>query len=158
VSTLFSDLEGQIGPTGLPAGQPLERVQLSGVVLANRNTPLTRLQITFDNVVITSPISWPVSGANAAGVQTGGAWLELTLTSGAAYTLNAVVTNLTIGQVCALKVKNASGGAAGVMTFGTNFKTSAVTQPANGNSRTYFFIFDGTNLVEAVKSAADVPN
>lgn len=132
------------GPTSL-----LQRLRFQNIVLDPTTSPEFQQSITFDNVAVTSPISWTVANGN---------YLLLTLTSNAVYTLNAVTTGLRVGQLVYLTVRNAIGGAAGAMTLGAAFKASAVTQPANGNSRSYCFQWNGTNLVEMYKSAADVPN
>jgi hypothetical protein len=56
-------------------------------------------------------------------------------------------------------VKNTSGGALGVLTFGALFKIGAAwVQPANGLSRSILFRSDGTNLIEVGRTAADVTN
>lgn len=132
------------GPTSL-----LQRLRFQNIVLDPTTSPEFQQSITFDNVAVTSPISWTVANGN---------FLLLTLTSNAVYTLNAVTTGLRVGQLVYLTVRNAIGGAAGAMTLGAAFKGSAVTQPANGFSRSYIFQWNGTNLVEVAKAVADVPN
>jgi hypothetical protein len=99
-----------------------------------------------------------VAWTPAAGTATDRFWLRLTLTSNVAYTVTPSIVGLVAGQLCILTVRNTIGGAAGAMTLAAPFKGSATTQPANGFSRTYYFLFDGTNLVETVKSVADVAN
>lgn len=132
------------GPTTL-----LQRLKFQNIVIDPTAAPEFQQSITYDNVAITSPVSWTVANGN---------FLLLTLTSNVAYTLNAVTTGLRVGQLVYLTVRNAIGGAAGAMTLGAAFKASATTQPANGFSRSYIFQWNGTNLVEVAKAVADVPN
>lgn len=77
--------------------------------------------------------------------------------NGTAFTINAP-TNPIAGQVWSLTIRNTSGGALGVATFNAVFKLATWTQPANANSRTITFYFDGTNHIERSRTPADVPN
>lgn len=66
---------------------------------------------------------------------------------------------MTRGQLVTLMVKNTSGGAMGDVTFAASIKTAgALTKPANGKNISIGFVFDGTNLVELWRGAADVDN
>jgi hypothetical protein len=63
------------------------------------------------------------------------------------------------GQVFTLLIRNTSGGVITAPTFSSSINVSgAFTVPANGNSRSITFLFDGTNHVELYRSSADVPN
>ena len=64
----------------------------------------------------------------------------------------------TRGQQFAVRVVNTSGGSLTNISFGAQFKMPAVTMPADGNSRTWHFVWDGTNAIEINRTAADVPN
>jgi hypothetical protein len=64
----------------------------------------------------------------------------------------------TRGQQFAVRVVNTSGGSLTNISFGAQFKMPAVTMPATGNSRTWHFVWDGTNAIEINRTAADVPN
>ena len=64
----------------------------------------------------------------------------------------------TKGQQFAVRVVNTSGGSLTNISFGAQFKMPAVTMPATGNSRTWHFVWDGTNAIEINRTAADVPN
>lgn len=64
----------------------------------------------------------------------------------------------TRGQSLTITIRNASGGALGVVTFNAIFKLSAWTQPANGFSRSITFLWNGTNWVESSRTTVDVPN
>ncbi len=61
------------------------------------------------------------------------------------------------GQVLTVTVKN-TFGALGAISHGTGFKGTAWTAPANGNSRSKTFRYDGTNWVQISETTADVPN
>lgn len=63
-------------------------------------------------------------------------------------------------QVIRITFRNTSGGAHGAGTWNAVFKTQATVFPAiaNGQSRTVFFRWNGTNWVELVRSAADIAN
>lgn len=127
-----------------------QRVSLSGAVLDAASVSNIPNLVTFDNVAITSPITPALSS---------GLWFRLTLSSNAAYTLNAPAGTIAPGATFTVTVRNAIGGAAGAMTFAATYKLGAAwTQPANGFSRTIVFMWDGTNLVEISRTAADVAN
>lgn len=59
-----------------------------------------------------------------------------------------------------IRIRNTSGGAHGAGTFAAAgyLVPAAVPAIANGNSRAFEFIFNGTLWVETFRSAADVPN
>lgn len=63
-------------------------------------------------------------------------------------------------QDISITFRNTSGGAHGAGTWNAVFKTQATVFPAiaNGQSRTVFFRWNGTNWVELVRSAADIAN
>lgn len=81
----------------------------------------------------------------------------ITATNATAFTINAP-TNPVIDQVLTVMIRNTSGGALGVATWNAIFKMVAWVQPATGFSRSISFRYDGTNWVETLRSAADVPN
>ena len=70
----------------------------------------------------------------------------------------AVRGSMEVGQQFAVRIINTSGGALSNIAFGSQFKQPAVTLPATGNSRTWHFVWDGTNAIEINRTAADVPN
>lgn len=145
----WTRIQAVIAP-GASTSPSVQRMSWSNMILDPTAVAERQQSITFDNVAITSPISWNPNNGN---------FLLLTLTSNAVYTLNLTpTTGLRIGQLLFLAVRNAIGGAAGAMTLGAAFKASAVTQPANGFSRSYIFQWNGTNAVEVAKATADVPN
>lgn len=78
--------------------------------------------------------------------------------NGTAFTINAP-TNPSSGQVITVIIRNTSGGALGVATWDAVFKMAAGwTQPGNGFSRSITLVYNGTNWVEIIRSAADVAN
>lgn len=62
-------------------------------------------------------------------------------------------------QLFSVTERNTSGGAIATMTFNAAYKLGAAwTAPANGLSRTIWFLWNGTNAVEVGRTAADVTN
>lgn len=58
-----------------------------------------------------------------------------------------------------LTIRNTSGGAHGAGTWNAIFKTSGnVPAIATGNSRSFCFIWNGSNFIEMFRTAADVAN
>lgn len=88
--------------------------------------------------------------------------VEVDLTSGSGYTLNidtSLPQFINIGQVFTLVVRNVSGGAVAAGAFGATFaETAAPVAPANGNSRSYTFYWNGTVAVEISRNQGDAPN
>ncbi|MBA3481155.1 MAG: hypothetical protein H0T51_05000 [Pirellulales bacterium] len=74
-----------------------------------------------------------------------------------AFTINAP-SNGVFGQRICIMVRNTSGGALGAATWNGAFKMPAWTNPANGNSRSPDFAYDGTNWVQIGRCDFDVPN
>lgn len=82
----------------------------------------------------------------------------ISATNGTAFTI-AAPTGGVSGQTITYTIRNASGGAIGAITWNAVFKLNAAAiAPANGNSRSISFQYNGTNWVETFRSAADVPN
>jgi hypothetical protein len=83
---------------------------------------------------------------------------DITATNGSNFTINPP-TGPVDGMVINICIRNASGGALGVVTFNNPaFKMSAFQAPATGFSRSYLFKYDGSNWVEIQHSSIDVPN
>lgn len=83
---------------------------------------------------------------------------DITATNGTAFTINAP-SNATDGHRITITIRNTSGGAIGVITWNAVFKINATAiAPATGTSRSIDFRFDGTNWVELMRTAADIPN
>lgn len=81
----------------------------------------------------------------------------ITATNGTAFAISTPV-NQGIGQKLTVQIRNASGGALGTSTWGTGFKMASWTQPANTNSRSITFEYNGTNWIEISRTTTDVPN
>jgi len=85
----------------------------------------------------------------------------ITATNNTAFTVNEPSNGLN-GLVVKITVRNSSGGALGVITWGGQYKMSAWTNPANGFSRTVEFYHDrtygsGVNWIQSSQTA-DIPN
>lgn len=85
-----------------------------------------------------------------------GNWFSVTVTDGAAHAF-ANPTNPATGQRMTLTVRNTFGTIA-TATFGTAFKTASYAAPANGNSTSADFAFDGTNWVQVTPWVTAIPN
>lgn len=81
----------------------------------------------------------------------------VTATNTSAFTINNP-TNSQPGQRISLNIRNGSGGSMGTITWGSDYRYSTWTNPANGTSRTINFRYFGTTWVEESRTAADVPN
>lgn len=86
-----------------------------------------------------------------------GSEFDISDNNGTAFTINAP-TNPVDGQRITVTLRNISGGALGAATWNAVFKMSAWTNPANGNSRSIDFRYDGTNWVQVAQTGVDVPN
>jgi hypothetical protein len=83
---------------------------------------------------------------------------SITVTNGTAFTISSPTNPLT-GQRLAYIIRNTSGGAHGLITWGAAFKTAAAALTVTtAFSKTIEFVYDGTNWVEVFRSAADVAN
>lgn len=99
-----------------------------------------------------------VFGAAVPVVLTGSTDLFINLTTNAAFQFSNP-TGPTTPVLFALRISNTSGGAHGAGTFAAAWKVAGnVTAIANGQNRTYLFLWDGTNAFEIVRGAADIPN
>lgn len=102
----------------------------------------------------------PTYGANVAITCSLGKTFIVTVTDNAAFNVNNA-TKCGIGARILIRIKNTSGGALGTLTFGSAsfYKTGAAwTQPATGFHRDIEFEYDGVNMQEVSRSAADVTN
>lgn len=82
---------------------------------------------------------------------------KLTITDGVAFTISNP-TNPTDGQHVSIRVKNASGGDMGVVTFGSAYRLTW-TPPADGYSRNISFEYDSADaLWWQISTPFDVPN
>lgn len=87
-----------------------------------------------------------------------GTLVNIDVTSTSAFTINSPTNDGANGQQLTICIKNTSGGALLGVTWGSEYKLSAWTNPANGFSRSISFFYDGTNWIEYSRTTADVPN
>lgn len=101
----------------------------------------------------------PTFGATVALDLTQGGFFRVTVTGAGAFTISnpSGIATIPTGTQITIMLRNASGGVMGAITMGALFK-GAPTAPANGNSRSFTYTFDGTNWVLTSASPADVPN
>jgi hypothetical protein len=88
---------------------------------------------------------------------TGSEQYDITATSAADFAINAPV-NSVIDKKITITIRNASGSALGKVTWDRIFKMSPWTNPANGHNRSIIVCFDGTQWMQIVQAAVDVPN
>lgn len=86
-----------------------------------------------------------------------GSHFTITATNGTAFTISDP-TNPVVAKRIVYTIRNNSGGAMGAITWGSAFKLAAFTNPANGNSRSIEFAYNGTSWIEISRATADVPN
>jgi hypothetical protein len=85
----------------------------------------------------------------------------VTATDGAGFMISSpsyTTSSMGAGQRITVRVKNASGGALGRITWGSGYKMAEWTNPASGHSRSIDFQDDGTHWVEVSRTPSDVPN
>lgn len=104
------------------------------------------------SVTLTFGTSVPVDFSKASTV-------VLTATTNAAFTFGAPI-HLVNGQFVTFMVRNTSGVALSATNPFSNaiYKLATWTQPGTGSSRSISYIYNGTNLVEVSRTAADIPN
>ena len=84
-------------------------------------------------------------------------YFTITVTDGNAFTISSP-TRPKLNQNITIRIRNTSGGAVGVITWGAAFLLDTWTSPATAHSRSIDFRYDGTNWVEVARSATDIPN
>jgi hypothetical protein len=87
-----------------------------------------------------------------------GKWFSITATSNANRTIAAPTHVSALGTPLTVTVRNVGGGTLGTWTWNAVFKMNTFDKPADGFSRTYKFLWDGTNWIETGRTAADIPN
>jgi hypothetical protein len=110
------------------------------------------------------PVTWAATtylNGNLVSATANGIY-RINVTAGTSWTLsyhNPISGYFVRGQVLTMQIRNTSGGAIASPTLPGTFKTAgALVMPATGYSRSYTMFWDGTNLVEISRTAADVPN
>ena len=85
-------------------------------------------------------------------------WDEFVVTadSSMGFVINAP-TNPVQGKRITVMIRNVSGGTLGAVGWNSVFKMAPWTQPANANSRSIDFRYDGVNWIEVSRTPADVP-
>lgn len=116
---------------------------------ANSNTGV-RIFNVASRVVVTYSASMTFSASLAD-------MFDITATNNTAFAINAP-TNVSDGMIVEVTIRNTSGGALGAVTWDAVFKMSTWTQPANGQSRSITFRYNGTNWVQIAQTGVDVPN
>ena len=108
---------------------------------------------TSSTLVFAATVTPVADGPSAANLQV------LTASSAAAVTMNAPsgATTKSIGQALMIRIRNASGGVMGNITWNAIYKMNALVKPANGFSKSITFTYDGTNWIENAPGI-DVPN
>jgi hypothetical protein len=88
-----------------------------------------------------------------------GTFFLVVATSGAAFTISSASGGIA-GRRITVLVRNTSGGALGVITWGATYRLATFANPANGFSRSIDFTYDsGTGTwIEISRTPADVPN
>jgi hypothetical protein len=82
----------------------------------------------------------------------------VTVTDNTAFAVNAP-NNAQLGQRITITIRNTAGGALGSVTWNAIFKGGTLwASPANGNSRSVDYQYNGTNWILISQTAADVPN
>jgi hypothetical protein len=149
----FYSLKSSYVETNAP---PVISLDLGGnVLLDNANTTY---QIPAFTKRIALKRTIPTYGASVSIDAFLGNEFDINVTNGTAFTITNPVNSVD-GQRISIKIRNASGGAMGAITWGGAFLYSAWTNPANGFSRTIDFTYNGTTAwVEASRTPADVPN
>ena len=108
---------------------------------------------TSSTLIFAAAVTPVADGAKAANLQV------LTATDATAVTINTPsgTTTKSIGQTLTIRIRNASGGVMGNITWSAIYKMNALVKPASGFSKAITFNYDGTNWVESAPSI-DVPN
>ena len=138
---------GGFSPTGL--------FQIGGTPAAP-NLYITAGGILYPRTIILRRQDIPYSASMA--VENTYQAFTITATNNTAFTITSPLYPTYDGQTITFTIRNTSGGALGVATWGALYKLPAWTQPATGFSRSITFLCDGTNFIELSRTAADVPN
>jgi len=149
----FYSLKSSYVETNAP---PVISVDLGGNVLLDNAGTTYQIPAFTKRIALKRTI--PTYGASISIDAFLGNEFDINVTNGTAFTITNPVNSVD-GQRISIKIRNASGGAMGAITWGGAFLYSAWTNPANGFSRTIDFVYNGTTAwVEASRTPADVPN
>lgn len=146
---------GVAGQMLFPTGGDLVLSSGSSVMLAYDNTNVAwrpMYQVTASMTRFA-----PAYGTTVVTDASQGELNVITATDGVGFTVSTPV-NQGAGQKLTVQIRNVSGGVLGVATWGGGFKMATWTQPANANSRSIGFEYDGSSWIEISRTTADVPN
>lgn len=126
----------------------------------------TNIPSYINNVITAAPVAAVNPGGGSITFQVNlNSAFNVTATTNTAFTVqppqissNAMPATGRTGQRILITIRNTSGGAMGAITWNAVFKLSTFTNPANGNSRSIEFEWNGTNWIMLWQTAADVPN
>jgi hypothetical protein len=160
--TIGNTAAGILGTTlaGFYGSNGVAKPTITGIRSGNAGLQALLAALVTQAQVVNSTTSGGVTITYSASMTIDAATTDIatiTATDGVAFTINAP-TNPVAQARLRIRIRNTSGGALGVATFNAAFKMAAWVQPATGNSRTIDFDYDGTNWIEAHRTAADVPN
>lgn len=102
-------------------------------------------------------VTAPTYGTTVTPDASAGNTLVITPTNATPFAIGAPL-NLVIGQRLQFTIRNTTGGALGTVTWNALYKLAGWTNPANGNSRSIEFVYDGVRLTEVNRTANDIPN
>lgn len=104
-------------------------------------------------------VNTPAYGATVAIDASISNYFQIIVSNGNAFTVSNPINLVgALQQTISIKIVNSSGGAMGVITWDTNYRLAAWTNPANGTSRTIDFEFNGAVWAEKSRTTVDVPN
>lgn len=98
-------------------------------------------------------LSYSASIAND--LQYGGKYFAILVTNGSPFTIQNP-TNHVFGQEITYIIGNGSGGVMNTITWGSEFRLAAFTNPAAGFWRTISFVRDGSQWLEIGRSTTDI--
>ena len=134
--------------------QESHRREHTRLVQVTAGFPLTPRSVA---TIGASPLVAPTYGVTVAINALLGTDFNIVPTDGVAFTVSNP-TSVVTGQHLYITITNSSGGALGVVTWGSAYKLAAWTSPANGFSRSIEYRYDGTNFIEVGRTTVDVPN
>lgn len=150
---------GQVGDTGaifVAAGTGTIFDDCDAVDTFGSASAANYRQRFISQATVLQIVTTPYSASITIDAYTGSEFI-ITATNNTAFTINAPL-HPNIGQSIEIMIRNTSGGALGAVTWDPIFKMSAWAQPANANSRTIAFWYNGANWVQRFQATVDVPN
>lgn len=141
----------------------IDKTTIANNIVSNVATPVSLTGDTNTLIAFPSGSRVLTYSATIATDASLGSLFTIAATNGTAFTISNP-TNPVAGGTITYDIKNSSGGAHGVITWGTAFLnggagtvgTGAFAGIANGKRRTISFYYDGTSWVETNRAAADI--